>query len=243
MTDPEIHLLSGAYAADALPADERAAFEEHLRDCPTCAQEVFELTATTARLATAASAQAPAPLRDRVLAEIQMVRQLPPSDRAAPADGNAARSWFRQPLGIAASLLLVLSLALGAVALGAHRDAEQAEQLAARIAAVATDPDRVALGQPISTGGNASVVAAGGNAVFRAQGLAVLPEDRGYQLWVMDEEGAARSVGVLGRGTSSHVERFVEDVGAGDSIGLTVEPSAGSDRPTTDPVLLMAMSA
>ena len=242
MTDPDIHLLSGAYAADALPADERAAFEEHLRDCPTCAQEASELTATTARLATAASAQAPGPLRDRVLAEIQTVRQLPPSDHAAPARGPVSGPWFRQPIGIAASFLLVLSLALAGVAIGAHRDAEQAQQLAARIAAVATDPDRVSLGQPISTGGDATVVAAGGNAVFRAQGLAVLPEDRGYQLWVMDDDGA-RSVGVLGRGTSSHVERFVEGVGAGDSIGLTVEPSAGSDRPTTDPVLLMAMSA
>ena len=242
MTDPEIHLLSGAYAADALPDGERIAFEQHLHDCPTCAQEVRELTETASRLALAAAAPAPARLRARVLSEIELVRQRPPLDPDSGLGGERpGRPWYRQPQSIAASFLLVLSLGLAAVAVGAQRDAEQAEQNAARVAAVATDSDRVTLGQPISTGGTASVVAADGEAIFRADGLTVLPEDRSYQLWVIDEDGA-RSVGVLGRGTSSHVESFVEDVGAGDSIGLTVEPSAGSESPTTDPVLLMTMS-
>jgi len=242
MTDPEIHLLSGAYAADALPDDERGAFEEHLRDCPTCAHEVRELTETTSRLAIAVSQTAPARLRARVLREIEMVRQEPPTDLPRGLDdGLPAQPWYRQPTGMAASFLLVLSLALAGVAVAANRDADRAEQNAARIAAIATDPDRVTLGERVTTGGTASIVAADGEAIFRADGLTVLPEDRGYQLWVMNEDGA-RSVGVLGRGTSSHVEAFVTEVASGDRIGLTVEPSEGSESPTTDPVLQIAVS-
>lgn len=242
MTDPEIHLLSGAYAADALPDDERVAFEAHLRNCPDCAHEVRELTETTSRLAIAVAQTAPAGLRTRVLSEIEMVRQRPPSNpRRGLDDEPTAQPWYRQPMGVAASFLLVLSVALAGVAVGANRDADRAEQNAARVAAIATDPDRVTLGGTVTTGGTASVVAADGEAIFRADGLTVLPEDRGYQLWVINEDGA-RSVGVLGRGTSSHVEALVTDVAAGDSIGLTVEPSEGSDNPTTDPVLEMAMS-
>ena len=242
MTDPEIHLLSGAYAANALPDGERTAFEEHLRDCPTCAHEVRGLTETTSRLALAVATPAPERLRARVLSEIELVRQRPPSDSPPGLESDhPAQPWYRQSMGIAASFLLVLSVGLAGIAVNAYREADQAEQNAARVAAIATDPDRVTLDQPISTGGTASIVAVEGEAIFRADGLTVLPEDRGYQLWVMNEDGA-RSVGVLGRGTSSHVESFVEDVGAGDSIGLTVEPSAGSDSPTTDPVLLMTMS-
>ena len=243
MTDPEIHLLSGAYAANALPDDERDAFEAHLRDCPDCAHEVRELTETTSRLAIAVAETAPARLRARVLSEIEMVRQRPPSEPERELDdAHPAQPWYRQPLGIAASFLLVLSLALAGVAVGANRDANRAEQDAARIAAIATDPDRITLGEAVTTGGSASVVAADGEAIFRADGLTLLPEDRDYQLWVMNEDGA-RSVGVLGRGTSSHVETLVSDVTSGDRLGLTVEPAGGSDSPTTDPVLQIAMSA
>ena len=39
----EMHLLTGAYAADALEAGERDAFEVHLGTCDACRQEVAEL--------------------------------------------------------------------------------------------------------------------------------------------------------------------------------------------------------
>jgi hypothetical protein len=234
----DVHLLTGAYAADALSDEERRAFERHLVDCPTCAQEAAELVGTASRLATVAAEPAPPGLRERVMREVATVRRESPG---ASRSAKAPRAWYAQPLGMAASFLLVVSLALAGVAVVADRQADRAERTAARIASVATHPDRVSLDQPISTGGVAYVVAAEGDAVFRAEGLAVLPEDRSYQLWVMDGS-EARSVGVLGRGTSSPVEHFVEDIGSGDSLGLTVEPGSGSDRPTTDPVLLMTMS-
>ena len=83
MNPAELHTLTGAYAVHALSEAEREEFRRHLAQCEPCAQEVRELRATAARLGTAA-AVTPAPeMKDRVLARIANVRQLPP-DVAEP---------------------------------------------------------------------------------------------------------------------------------------------------------------
>ena len=46
-----IHLLAGAFALDALDPTDRAAFVEHLADCPECRDETNGLRATAALLA------------------------------------------------------------------------------------------------------------------------------------------------------------------------------------------------
>jgi anti-sigma-K factor RskA len=111
MTDrPDIHTLTGAYAVDALPDDEREVFEQHLVVCDACAQEVLELQATAARLSDAAFEPPPPSLRDRVLAEIDATRQDPPlpsssRDRAGedgpPAPPLAATGADRDDLAVA----------------------------------------------------------------------------------------------------------------------------------------------
>ena len=99
----EMHLLTGAYAADALDAGERDAFEVHLETCDACRQEVAELTATTARLGSAEAVPPPPGLRARVLDEIARTRQLPPGGwrratwRPAARGGTGSR-WPPRPL-------------------------------------------------------------------------------------------------------------------------------------------------
>jgi anti-sigma-K factor RskA len=241
MTEHDLHTLTGAYAADALPDDERRAFDDHLENCPACRQEVAELVATTARLGAAVSAAAPAGMRARVLAEVARTRQVSPVATSLTAR-RAAQHWFRRPVGIAASLLLVVALGLGAFAANESRRAHRAEQTAARIVAVATDPDRAVSTSAISSGGSGVLIAADDRAIFRANGVRSLPGDRTYQLWIIDAKGA-HSAGVLGRGTSGDIQRFIDGVKATDKIGLTVEPKGGSDQPTTTPVLVLPVSA
>ncbi|WP_280390287.1 RskA family anti-sigma factor, partial [Nocardia wallacei] len=53
-----MHDLTAPYVLDALPDEERTAFEAHLRECPCCRREIGELGGTVARLA-AAWAQPP----------------------------------------------------------------------------------------------------------------------------------------------------------------------------------------
>jgi anti-sigma-K factor RskA len=241
MTEHDVHTLTGAYATDALPDDERRAFDDHLEQCTACRQEVAELSATTARLGAAVSAPAPAAMRARVLAEVSRTRQLPPVVARLDARRDSP-PWFRQPLGIAASFLLVITLGLGAFATTENRRADRAEQAAARIAAVATDPGRGQSTHAISSGGSGTLIASGDRAIFRANGVTSLPGDRTYQLWIINATGA-HSVGVLGRASSGSLQRFVEGVTKTDTIGLTVEPKGGSKQPTTTPVLALPVPA
>jgi anti-sigma-K factor RskA len=76
----DIHSLVGAYAVDAVDDHERAAFEQHLAECPECQAEVSELRETAARLSLTTQAEPPASLRASVLAGIRTVRPLPPLD-------------------------------------------------------------------------------------------------------------------------------------------------------------------
>jgi len=240
MTDHDLHTLTGAYALDALEDVELRLFRAHLAECESCRQEVAGLAATAARLGGAVATPAPPGLRDRVLAEVATTRQLPPAvdlaDRARPTP------WFRQPLGIAASFLLVVALGLATLVVSENRRADRAENLASRITAVATDPGRREAELPVSSGGTSMLISANGQAVFSASGLTALPADRTYQLWIIDASGA-RSAGVLGRAERGGLTQFVPKVRSSDTIGLTVEPKGGSRAPTTDPVAAIPVRA
>jgi anti-sigma-K factor RskA len=226
-------MLTGAYAADALPVDEREEFEAHLRMCDACTEEVRELRATVAKLASAAARSAPPELRARVLAEVATVRQLPP---LAPPERDTApaKVWWRSPLAYAAALLLVVSVALGAALVAQQNKLDSARSTAAQIAEIATDPDRVSATSAAQGGGSGTVVAAHDDAVFVATGLAPLPADKRYQLWMIGPSGV-RSGGVLDvdNGTT---QRYVEGIGDAAAMAVSVEPKDGSKQPTTDPV-------
>jgi anti-sigma factor RsiW len=236
---PHLHSLTGAYAADALDREEREEFEAHLAECAPCRDEVAELVATTARLAEAVSTPPPPGLKARVLAEAGQTRQLSPLPTVTRLYERPTRRWYTQPASVAAALLLVVSAGLGAYALDERSRAEQAEQRAERITAIVTDPDRVELTVPASSGGTGTVVAADGVALFRASDLRELPEDQEYQLWrIRGDE--PQSVGVLGRGGA--FSTLVTDIARTDSLGLTVEPKGGSRAPTGELVLRLPLA-
>lgn len=233
----ELHTMTGAYAADALDSEERTAFERHLESCDTCRQEVAELTATTARLATATATPAPEGLRARVLGEVARTRQLSPVHHVVELQERRDRSWVRQPLTAAAAALLVVAVGLGGLAAVTQRRADRADTRAARIAAVAADPNHVQRQAEIRSGGIGTVLAAHGVAVFHGEDLPELPRGRAYQLWRISGQ-ESHSAGVLGRGGA--LTGVVTGVAPGDQIGLTVEPSTGSEAPTSDPVFLVS---
>lgn len=224
---PDVHALTGAYAADALDGEEREVFVSHLRQCEACQKEVAELTATAARLALAASAPAPPELRARVLAEVAHTRQLSPSPQVARLSDR--RRWYQQPASVAAALLLVVSGGLGALAVSEQQQARDADQRAARVTALAVDPTHVVKTGEIASGGTATVIAARGSALFHTSGLDQLPDGKVYQLWLLRADGA-QSVGVLGNG--GELEALVEHMTAEDGLGLTIEPAGGSKMPT-----------
>ncbi len=95
----DVHTLSGAYAAHAVGAHDRAAFEAHLVGCESCRSEVAALRETAAELARLVETAPPPRLRMRVLAATARVRQLCATGihtlgwRSKTTDG---RGWSRR---------------------------------------------------------------------------------------------------------------------------------------------------
>ncbi|MFD9264063.1 zf-HC2 domain-containing protein, partial [Streptomyces sp. NPDC059538] len=90
----DLHTLTAAYALDALEPAEREAFTPHLAACEACRRETAEFRATAARMAAAVAEAPPNAMRQRTMAAVDAVRQLPPRVAAgapAPALGGSLR--------------------------------------------------------------------------------------------------------------------------------------------------------
>jgi anti-sigma-K factor RskA len=234
-SSPDIHTATGAYAADALPPEEREEVEAHLAVCPACTQEVAELRATLTKLADAAAEAPPPALRERLLAEVARTRQQPP---LVGAGGRRAGrwAWTGAPLQLAAAALLVVAVALGVLFVQQRHQFAAQQEVVAEISTVLNDPHHVLTTANLTSGGRGTAVVSGSRAVFLASGLASVPSNRTCQLWVMSP-GSTRSAGLLGRGSSA--QALVPNIRAGDRLGVTVEPAGGSRQPTTAPLVTL----
>ncbi|MET9616945.1 anti-sigma factor [Kitasatospora indigofera] len=246
-TAADLHTLTGAYAAHALPEAESLAFERHLAQCPACALEVQEFRAALARLGAAEATPVPPELKLRVMAGIGSVRQLGPGgplDEHEPASGDSrgrlARSWPK--FALAASV--AVALGLGGVAVNEHRQAGRADQQAAQLqqqaaafSSLLTAPDARTRTATAGSGVGTVVWSESlGQAGFLAAGLPDLPKDKVYELWFNDS-GTMRPAGLLPTTTGSLMLTGGIDGAAG--VGVTVEPAGGSPAPTGAPVMLM----
>jgi anti-sigma-K factor RskA len=225
------HALAAAYALDALTDVEHRRFGTHLTECDTCADEVRGMRETAARLAVAASRTPPRRLRERVLAETARTRQVP------PRLGRPHRG--RHLIWMLSAACLVVAISSGLVALQAHRSKERAHALNRGIAAVMAAPDARTVTTTARAGGSGTVVASRslGRAVIVMSGLPRLPAERTYELWLIGA-GPPRPAGTM-RPPAGPV--LVTGLGDATRVGVTVEPAAGSPRPTSPPVLTAAL--
>ncbi|GGY90362.1 anti-sigma factor [Streptomyces poonensis] len=250
MTTVDLHRLTGAYALDALPDEESAAFERHLAGCGSCAQETAELRATAARLGLAVTT-APSPrLREQVLHRVTTVRQETPG---TPAEALTVRLGRRTRLlsRWALTACLATAVTLGGAALWQHRQAEDARARADRaaratddIAAVLAAPDARtrAAGLPDGATGTVVVSRSRDRAVFVVSGMADPPGGRVYQLWFADG-GTVRPAGLMDPGRSDQAVLLRGAVDGASGMGITVEPAGGSEQPTSALLALMDLPA
>jgi anti-sigma-K factor RskA len=236
---PDVHTLTGAYALDALNADEQAEFELHLAECSDCAHEVAELRATAARLGAAVAMTPPADLKQRVLVSVSRTRQDPPSGlRLVGGDPNRRRTWTVRLSVAAAVVALAAAGTFGGIAIStdsalntAQSQLNQSRQLTQLLAA----PDvRVASGT--AAGGSATLLTSHslGRSELITAHMPVQPTDRTYQVWGIGPNGFV-SLAVLGNGSGGTFT--LGGLGNATTIGITLEPAGGSHQPTSAPIM------
>jgi hypothetical protein len=244
----DLHMLTGAYALDAVDGPERDTFERHMRRCRSCDNEVRGLAETATGLAMIAAEPPPSGLRSRVLAATAVTRQLPP----VPATAAAGRS--RRPRRIAAPWIpwlatgiavacLAIAVGFGVISLSDQHRLTDLQAQSRAVAAVLAAPDARIASQATSRGGTATVVVSRSEdaVVVSTSGLPPLPASKVYQLWLIGPP-RTRSAGLLPPASAGRTALVLATgLRSGDQVGMTVEPAGGTSQPTTKPILLMSL--
>jgi anti-sigma-K factor RskA len=223
--------LAVGHALDALePADE-AAFARHLAGCAECQDVVAETAATMAELAYAVTpAQAPAGLRDRILAAANADRRAKGRPRADSAPRITRRRPPRWPhpmqLAVAASVMLLAVIAAGVWTLVAQGHHEP--DIAARCAAVSCPT------APLTAAGRtvADVMLLDDHAYVRPVALAGAGADHTYVLWRIGPNHRPIAVGAFSaRGGHAIADAGSLGVPAGDVRELAISLEPGRTAP------------
>lgn len=230
---PDVHVLTGAYALNAVNELERGEFERHLAVCEACAQELRELREVAARLGQAAALAPPPDLKTRVLATVGQVRQLPPAITPARTRKPPAR-WALRLTTAAAAVLLAISATLGVLLVQERQSAEQSR----KIAAILQAPDaRVVTGE-VDNGGSATVVMSRSQnrAVVLVAGMGRLRPGQEYQAWmvVQNESNRDEIIRTKSAGLMASNRLDIDALGAANAFSITIEPEGGSAKPNMD---------
>ncbi len=260
MNHDELQEMLGAYALDAVEAEEAELIERHLADCPRCRAEVAEHREVAGLLGYAGS-DAPAGLWDRIVSSLE---EAPPAMRLAPvpepgpartgaSDGGGQGPTvvpFRpkgRTIGMRAFAALATVAALVAIVLGvevAHLNSTT-NQLKAGIGVAAIEAGyKNALSNPgarrvmLKSGDGARTTAAvllpDGTGYLDPRTLPTLPPNQTYQLWGV--VGVDRvSLGLLG-----NAPRLIQ-FGAPDTVtalAVTAERAGGVVVSQNQPVVV-----
>jgi anti-sigma-K factor RskA/putative zinc finger protein len=228
----EIHTLSGAYAVDAVDDIERAAFERHLAECADCRAEVASLREAAALLAETTTTEPPAALRNRVLADITTVRQLPPEVR--PTQPARRRHPVRLLVAAAAAVVLV-----GAGAVAVTQPWEDPTRSLTATEQVLEAPDAQSTTLEFEGGASATVTHSDEleQAVLKTVDMPPPPEGKVYQVW-LDQPGKGMVSAAVMPVKEDQVLLLEGDAATATGAGITVEPEGGSTAPTSAPIAL-----
>lgn len=155
-------------------------------------------------------------------------------------------------LAVAAAALMVTTvtgLGLWGAERAAHREAEStivalqsqqtdSDQQRGVMSTILAADDAATLTLPSQTGGGVHLMYSveQESMILSASGLRELPADSDYQLWLLDADGGARSVGLLpGPDATVTLEGSMEGI---TGLGVSEEPAGGSEQPSEAIVVL-----
>jgi anti-sigma-K factor RskA len=243
---------SGAYALNALGEPERAEFEAELAESEALRNEATELGDTAVLLGLAVdpvepSAGLKAAIMDRLSSTPQLPREVVErlEQRPTSPEERARIRWFERPVIVLTAVAAAIAIVAGAGTIAAVvQQGTSRQQQADALAAINASDDLKHASAAVASGGTATLVwSAGlGRSALIVKGLDALPGDKTYELWYIDAKGTPTPAGLF-EATSASTWRVLDGtMAAGDTVGVTVEPSGGSPAPTTKPIVAIASS-
>jgi anti-sigma-K factor RskA len=219
-----IHELTAAYALDALDENEQREYEEHLRLCARCREELTSLQNTAQSLAYAVPAPAPPlDLRRRIVEQAMRERR-----NVVPF---RPRRSFRPALAVAAvAASVAVGLGVWAASLSRSLDREQEARERERIALSILAEPRA---QQISISGTDGrlVVSMTRKAVLVLPRLDPAPEGKAYEAWVI-ADGRPVPAGLFDGRQARDVVPLEQPVPPNAAVAVTLENDEGADQPT-----------
>jgi anti-sigma-K factor RskA len=258
--------LAELYALDAVNDSERAAIDRYISAASDAERSAFFERVRQARetLASSFTAEAdpPADLFARIVSQLPSLAQLPVDGSTVvtpaaetptpgfPAGGiddlaelrqrreerrrpSAPRRWLA---GAAAAAVI----ALGGVGLGAYI-ADQNDPLNQVVRADDTYEANV----PVAAGGTATVLVSESkdSLVVKMNDVPAPPAGKVYQMWLIPKDGSAPvSQGLMDEEALSK-PALVKGIASASALGITVEPTGGSPKPTTPVVAAATLGA
>jgi anti-sigma-K factor RskA len=210
-----------AYLLGALDADEVATLERHLEGCERCQEEMRWLEPALQTLPEAVERQEPSPqLRQSLMAEVRAdVREA--ETRSAPA---RSRRWLLKPaMGFAALALLVA----GVVGYEVGDDGSGGSK--------ATTLERQVDGLAVK------MVQEGESGTLQLSGVHQLPPDKVLEAWVQRDGQVEAVPALFVPDRNGQAETRIADMNGVEVVMVTEEPQGGSDQPTGEPIMQMAV--
>jgi len=227
-----------AYAIGALDAEDITALEAHLETCASCQAELAEYRALSSSLLTATpSKQPPAALRKRLQA------QLPGAQK--PVRPKLAWSFNRLVTGGVFIVLLVLNV-LSFTQLQQIKNqqvdlANQMNNAQVALGMISYADVKVFSIQEANASGTLLLDEEHNQAVLVTRELPALAENQTYQIWLVKPDGGRDSAGIFrpADGQSYTAQTISTSIPFLNyqGIGITIEPSGGSEAPTGERVL------
>jgi len=231
-------------ALGELSAEETAELDALLAADPAAADALADALDVAATLQSSEPLEPPPGLRASVLASIASIEQLPARDDAAPdrsaaapasptvpADpvslGEARRR--RLPVAWLAAAAAVVLIAAGGVVVATRNDDASDDPIAAVLDAddVTTRTLEGSLGATLELAYSADE----GAMVVTGDDVPAVGDDETYQLWMVDDSGTVPAA-TFRPDDSGHVAVRVDGDPSGLVVGVTLEPSGGSEQPT-----------
>lgn len=239
----DAHLLSGAYALDAVTPEEAAAVEAAMRTSDQLREEVVGLADTAVTLGLSVPESTPPDaLRARLLAAIGDVPQHP-ADEAEPEPAMPAgdhvvphRRRRRRPMVVMASLVAAVLLFTGGVLV--QRTIVQPDRDLTSITAASDVRTATA---SVKGGGTATVYWSRSEHRTAVELTDVTaPSGRVLQLWSL-RDGTTTDAGLYQPMDGQHFTLIAGTPSAGERLAVSVEPAGGSSQPTTTPIATVTL--